>query len=101
MPIHTVIALIFVSLLAVQQPAERREEPADVRLPNGKMQKDEILKADHQKNIEDAGKLAKLSGDLVSALEKSDQNILSVEMLKQTEEIEKIARRIRARMRKF
>ena len=65
------------------------------------MQKDEILKADHQKNLEDAGKLAKLSDELRSALEKSDQNVLSIELLKQTEEIEKIARRIRSRMKKF
>lgn len=105
MLIHNVMPLIFASLLALQDPPDRKGdfkgEPAEVRLPSGKLQKDEILKADHQKNIEDAAKLAKLSDGLRSALEKSDANVLSVEMLKQAEEIEKIARRIRLRMRKF
>jgi hypothetical protein len=108
MPIHSVIAILFVFLLAPgfvalqdERRGEPRADPADVRLPNGKLQKDEILKADHQKNIEDAAKLAKLSDGLRSALEKSDQNVLSIDLLKQTEEIEKIARRIRARMKKF
>ena len=33
-------------------------EQQDIRLPNGKMQKDEILKAEHQQNIKDAAQLA-------------------------------------------
>ncbi len=71
----------------------------DVRLPNGKIQKDEILKADHEKNLEDAAKLAKLAEDLRAGLEKSDRFVLSIDLLKQTEEIEKVARRIRSRMK--
>jgi len=92
-----------VSFAAAQQHTgeEQRAEPADVRLPSGKLQKDEILKADHEKNVEDAAKLAKLADDLRAGIEKSDHNVLSVDLLKQTEEIEKLARRIRSRMRKF
>jgi hypothetical protein len=105
MLIQSVIGLWLLLLPAQQDPGvgmrEPRGDPADVRLPSGKLQKDEILKADHQKNIEDAARLAKLSDDLRSALEKSDHNVLSIDLLKQTEEIEKIARRIRSRMKKF
>jgi hypothetical protein len=92
-----------VSFAAVPQRThgEQSSDAPDVRLPSGKMQKDEILKADHEKNLEDAAKLAKMAEDLRAAIEKSDHNVLSVELLKQTEEIEKLARRIRSRMRKF
>ena len=36
----------------------------EVRLPNGKLQRDEILKAEHQENLKDAAKLADLAQDL-------------------------------------
>jgi hypothetical protein len=92
-----------VSFAEVPQRTHEEQPPdaSDVRLPSGKMQKDEILKADHEKNLEDAAKLAKMAEDLRAGIEKSDHNVLSVDLLKQTEEIEKLARRIRSRMRKF
>ncbi len=84
---------------AQQGPPEGR--PPDVRLPSGKLQRDEILKADHEKNLEDAAKLLKAAEDLKIAIEKSDPYVLSIGTMKQTEEIEKIARRIRSRMKKY
>ncbi len=106
MNFRSVFVCIFACLVpftAVSQQTgeEQRTEPSDVRLPSGKMQKDEILKADHEKNLEDAAKLAKMAEELRAGLEKSDHNVLSLDLLKQAEEIEKLARRIRSRMRKF
>ena len=47
--------------LALQPPSrhDRQESPAagDVRLPNGKSQQDEILKAEHEKSLKDAAAL--------------------------------------------
>ena len=45
--------------------------PADQRLPNGKSQKEEILKADHEKSLDDAGKLMELTEELKIELEKT------------------------------
>src|SRR5215472_5291462 len=99
MRLRGVFVCIFACLVSFAEPQHTHEEQppdaSDVRLPNGKMQKDEILKADHEKNLEDAAKLAKMAEDLRAAIEKSDHNVLSVDLLKQTEEIEKLARRIR------
>ena len=67
------------------------EPPEDVRLPNGKLQREEILKADYQKNLEDARALSKLADELKGDLEKSDYNILSVGTLKKTEDIDRLA----------
>ncbi|MCC6590111.1 MAG: hypothetical protein IT168_25690 [Bryobacterales bacterium] len=76
--------------------ADEEEKPRFKR-----SQIDEILKADRKKSIEDAGKLQQLAEELKIELEKADSHVLSVSALKKAEEIEKIAKRIRGRMRRF
>ncbi len=77
----------------------RGAEEEDVILPNGKLQKDEILKAEHRQNLKDAAELADLAEQLKIDLEKNDRYILSMATLKKTDDIEKLARRIRSRLR--
>lgn len=74
-----------------------KDEP--VRLPNGKLQQDEILKEDYKKTLEDSKELVKLAQDLEADLEKNDQYVMSITSIKRTEEIEKLARRIRGRIK--
>ncbi|HMD48698.1 MAG TPA: hypothetical protein VKG79_06360 [Bryobacteraceae bacterium] len=71
----------------------------DVRLPNGKLQRDEMLKAEFQKSLDDARELSRLAGDLKLDLEKNDRYVLSIATLKKTEEIEKLAKRIHDRLK--
>ena len=73
----------------------------DQRLPNGKSQKEEILKADHEKSLEDAGKLMELTEELKIELEKNDRHVLSVSTLKKLDDIEKLTKRIRSRLRRY
>jgi hypothetical protein len=80
--------------------AQLLEEEEDVRLPGGKKQKDEILKEDHRQNIADARRLVELSQALKDDLEKHDQRVFSLTALKNAEEIEKIAKRVRNRIRR-
>jgi len=105
-----VVALVLlagVSVYATQQQGSGRgggrrggvEEEEDVMLPNGKSQKDEILKAEHQQNLKDAAELADLAEQLKIELEKNDRYILSMATLKKTDDIEKLAKRISARLR--
>ncbi|SRR5579884_964456 len=75
--------------------------PDDARLPNGKKQRDAILKADYEHNLKDAQDLVARARDFQQGLEKSDQNIFSLGLLKELDEIEKITRRIRGRMRRI
>ena len=70
-----------------------------MQLPNGKSQKDEILKAEHQQNLKDAAELADLAEQLKADLEKNDRYVLSMATLKKTDEIEKLVRKIRSRLR--
>jgi len=78
-----------------------RREDAPVRLPNGKLQSDEILKDDYKKNLKDAQELIDLANSLKMSLEKNEQHVLSLGDIKKTEEIEKIAKRVRSRMRRY
>ena len=89
---------------AVAQPP-RDHDPLhpdrDLKLPNGKSQKDEILKADRERNIEDAKALAKLSEELSAEIEKNDRFVLSIPTLKKLDEAEKLVKRIRGRMKRY
>ena len=64
-------------------------------------QVDAILKDDHKKSLEDAAELMRLSEELRMELEKNDKNVLSLAAIKKTEEVEKLAKRIRGRMKRF
>ena len=74
--------------------------PGENRLPNGKIQRDEILKADYEQNLKDARELIDLTRSFELELEKSDRFVLSLPLLKKLDDIEKITKRIRGRMRR-
>jgi hypothetical protein len=80
-----------------QSPSRSQDDGA--RLPNGKLQRDEILKAEHQQNLKDAAQLVEISEQLKEDLEKNDSYVLSMSTLKKTDDIEKLVKKIRSRMR--
>jgi hypothetical protein len=82
-----------------QLPPPRDNTEDEVRLPNGKLQRDEILKSEYDKSLQDAIDLQRLSNELRTDLEKTTPFVMSISMIKKTEEIEKIARRIRGRLK--
>jgi hypothetical protein len=96
----TLLMAVMTSLLAQQAPKPMDREQDDVRLPSGKLQKDEILKADREKNLSDAEALVKATEDLKIELEKTDLHVLSIATLKQLDNIEKLTKRIRSRVKK-
>lgn len=83
------------------EPGNKAEKPGEVTLPNGKKQADEILKADYQKNLKDVRNLAELSHSVQEDLEREDRFVLSLGTLKKLEDIEKLAKRIRGRLKRF
>ena len=80
--------------------AQDQDKEKDVLLPNGKSQEEEILKADHKLNLDDARRLVEVAQGLKAELEKHGQQVLSLNAIRNTEEIEKLAKRIRGRLRK-
>jgi len=94
------IALVVVCSWWLAAAGAQRERE-EVRLPSGKLQREEILKAEHEKSLKDAAEMVKLSEALRTELEKNDYHVVSLASIKKTEEIERLARRIRSRLRRF
>jgi len=95
-------ALVALALIPLVMPQARPPHPApateDTTLPNGKPQQDEILKADHERDLKDAAQIIQLAEQLKQELEKNDRHVLSISSVKKTEEIEKLAKHIHARL---
>jgi hypothetical protein len=86
--------------LAAQMPeVPPLEEEKDAKLPNGRLQKDEIAKAAYQSSLDDSKKLIAAAEELKAELEKNDRYVVSLAAIRKTEEIEKLARRIRGRLK--
>jgi hypothetical protein len=95
------------ALAAAQNPAPdqpAREIPApgaddDRRLPNGKSQKNEIAKQEHQQALKEAGDLLAAAQQLKDELQKAGDYVVPLSSVKKTEEIERLAKRIRGRLK--
>jgi len=83
--------------MAQQQPPP----PPDDQLPNGKSRQEEILKLDHKKNLEDAAAMAKLAEEVSEDLEKGDRFVMPLKTLKKLDEIERLAKAVRGRLKKY
>jgi hypothetical protein len=107
MRLFLLLATLWVGLCAAQDPNQEPIIPRtpghepDRKLPNGKSQNEEILKAEYARSLKDAQQLVELSQSLQSDLTKETSQVLSLGDLKKLDEIEKIVKRIRGRMRRF
>jgi hypothetical protein len=90
--------LLTVCILLGQRSPTKDE--SDVKLPNGKSQKDEIIRVDYERNLRDAGELARLSEEIKDDLEKGDRYLVSLKTLKKLEDVEKLSKDIRQRLRR-
>lgn len=93
--------LLLAATLGAQFPQYPAEDEAPKRLPNGKLQSDEILKADYQANLKDLEQLRRLNEAIGEELEKNKGLVLSMKCMKDLEEIEKTAKRMRTRMKRY
>jgi hypothetical protein len=70
-------------------------------LPLSEKQKRELMKANFEKMKRDAGELADLAKALQQELNKSNENILSVDIVEKADKIEKLARKIKGAARGY
>lgn len=68
------------------------------RLPNGKSQNDAIAKQQHEAALKDADKLIEMAQQLKEQLVKAGDYVVPVACVKKTEDIEKLARKIRGHL---
>ena len=94
------VTMIGTAWMAFAQADSRPPDPqSDVKLPNGKSQRDEILKSEREQNLKDAAQLVDMAKDLQQEIEKNEAFVLPLSAVKKTDEIEKLAKRIRTRLR--
>jgi hypothetical protein len=70
----------------------------DKRLPNGKSQKNAMAKEQHEQALKDANQLITVAEQLRDELQKAGDYVVPVSSVKKTEQIEKLAKRIRGRL---
>ncbi|HVV46349.1 MAG TPA: hypothetical protein VHC72_14145 [Bryobacteraceae bacterium] len=75
------------------------DEDTPKRLPNGKLQTDAILKSEYDQNVKDARELTSLAKSIELDLDKDDQYVLSLSVLKKLQQVEKISKRMQSRIR--
>lgn len=91
-------AVLVVAVLSAQEFPEHQKKDEPIRLPNGKLQSEEILKEEHAKALKEAGEMKKLVDEFYEDLEKNGPHVVSVQMLKRLDEIEKKAKKIKSRI---
>ncbi len=106
---------LLLALSAPQQISSQQQPPSQPRLdvpqPDdtgpavpSRIQKDMEKKANEQRQAElkrDTERLLKLSTELKDYVDKSNENILSVDVIKKADEIEKLAHSVKTRMRGY
>ena len=86
-------------MLLAQRPLP--EDKADVKLPNGKSMRDELIRIDYERNLQSAGEMARLAEEIKDDLEKGDRYLVSLKTLKKLDEVEKLTKDIRQRLRRI
>jgi cell division septation protein DedD len=87
-----------------QLPPDQRRPPKpdlndDPKLPDGKSQKNAIAREQHEQALKDAKNLVEQAEQLRDELERSGNYTVSMASLKRAEDIEKLAKKIRGRLR--
>jgi hypothetical protein len=87
-------AALAASLLQAQRGADNEPMPAPTPTTSA------ILKAEYEQNVKDARELTALAKSIELDFDKNDQNVLSIALLKKLDDVDKITKRIRGRMRR-
>lgn len=73
----------------------------DPSFPTRGKQRDMIVKDDYKKNVRDSAELARLAEELKTDLANGDQYVISIRALKDADDIDKLARNIRGRLKRY
>ena len=85
-----------------QQPPLPGQQPSHEDEERAKIEKDMAKKANEQRQADlkrDTDKLLKLATELQQYVNKSNENVLSLEVIKKAEEIEKLAHSVKEKMK--
>jgi len=81
------------------EPTEQQQDQQHVRFEREQAKK--LNQQRHENLKRDTEKLVKLSNELKEYVDKSNQNVLSVDVIKKAEEIEKLAHSVKEKMKGY
>jgi CHAD domain-containing protein len=90
-----------ITQIASELEAQVNVDDSGRSLPLTRKQKRNLLKANFEKMKRDAGQLADLAKALQDELDKSNENVLSLDVVEKADKIEKLARKIKGTARGF
>lgn len=79
-------------------PGQTRSPNNNDRLPNGKSRSNAIAEDEHKHAMEEADQLVRMAQDLQKQLHEAGKYVVPMQAVKDTHEIEKLARKIRGRL---
>lgn len=80
--------------------AQQDEPPKPARMPDGRLQTEVMLEAEHKRSLAEAQVLVELALAVKAELERDTRHVLSLSQLKRLDEIERVAKRLRGRLKK-
>jgi hypothetical protein len=91
------LALPVAAQIEPPPPPPRADQPK--RLPDGRLWSEAVLKANYEANLKDLDRMRKILEAVQKELDESKGHVLSIKALKDLEELERLSRRVRDRMR--
>lgn len=96
-----IFCLCLSTFAGAQQPPVTTEDQLDKPFPVTPKQVQDILKADHEKNLKELEKMARLVEEVQAEARRNAHYIISLQSIKNLEQIEKLSKAIRDRMKRY
>jgi len=82
-----------------EQTSKRPSPDANDDSPNSPMTPAKVLKYQHEETLKDIDKMVKLATEVQEEVEKAGENVLPLNTLKKLDEVERLARKIRGKLK--
>lgn len=79
-------------------PPPEREQPK--KLPDGRLWSEAVIKANYEANLRDMERMRQILDSVRKEIEETKGHVLSIRALREMEELERLSRRVRDRMRR-
>lgn len=96
-----ILCLCLTTFAGAQQPPAPVEDQTEKPFPSTPKQLEDILKANHKRNLKDLEQIARLVEQVQGDAQKNAHYVISLQSLKNLEQIEKLSRAIRGRMKGY
>jgi hypothetical protein len=107
--VNAAVVCLLLAAAPMQQPrapqpaasASQRKPQSDTQdeSPTAPMTPAKLLKYQHEETLKDIEKLSKLVGEIQEDVEKQGENVLSLNTLKKLDDVERLTRKIRGRLK--